>query len=138
MFHPYSVMMTSRATIGVVAINTKTACTNQGFITILPTEQLSIFQIYFWIINNKELITQIASGATFKEISKSEFKNMLIIEPSKEISILFTTLIAPLVKQIEILLIKNKNLTESRNILTDQLIAGKIDVSKINISRIEK
>lgn len=38
MFPAFSVMMTSRATVGVVAINTAPACTNQGFITCMPTE----------------------------------------------------------------------------------------------------
>ena len=46
LFPPYSVMMTSRATIGVTAINTQTACTNQGFITCLPNEALS--EWYGW------------------------------------------------------------------------------------------
>jgi type I restriction enzyme S subunit len=45
LFPPYSVMMTSRATIGVVAINTQEACTNQGFITCIPNERVSAYQI---------------------------------------------------------------------------------------------
>jgi len=35
LFPPYSVMMTSRATIGAIGINLTPACTNQGFITCL-------------------------------------------------------------------------------------------------------
>ena len=57
MFPAYSVMMTSRATIGVVAINTKPACTNQGFITCIPNQKLvmdpkSWTQIYANIVNS--------------------------------------------------------------------------------------
>lgn len=133
MFPPYSVMMTSRATIGVVAINTKTACTNQGFVTIIPNEQLSAWQIYFWVENNKDLIKQIASGATYKEISKSEFKNLLILVPSKEITDLFVGLITPLMKQVEVLLMKNRNLKVTRNILIHQLITGKIHTYGLDI-----
>jgi len=47
LFPPYSVMMTSRATIGVVAVNTEVAATNQGFITCLPNEGFSVHQLYY-------------------------------------------------------------------------------------------
>jgi type I restriction enzyme S subunit len=63
-FPSYCVMMTSRATIGVVSINTTDACTNQGFITCIPNDQVSVYQIYFWILDNLELIDNVASGAT--------------------------------------------------------------------------
>jgi hypothetical protein len=72
-------MMTSRATIGVTAINTRPACTNQGFITCVPNEALSLYQIYFWISENKEKILMLASGATFKEINKTTFRELPIL-----------------------------------------------------------
>ena len=49
LFPARSVMMTSRATLGVVSICTGQACTNQGFITCIPNERVPDCLIYFWI-----------------------------------------------------------------------------------------
>jgi type I restriction enzyme S subunit len=53
MFPPNSVMMTSRATIGAIAINTTEACTNQGFITCLPNMRVPLFFLFHWLKNNQ-------------------------------------------------------------------------------------
>ena len=107
LFPPYSVMMTSRATIGVIAINTKPSCTNQGFITCIPNKQVSGYQIYFWISENKEKITTLASGATFKEINKTTFRKLPIVVSDSAANKQFVETLTPLAKQIENLQAKN-------------------------------
>lgn len=134
MFPAYSVMMTSRATIGVVSINTLPACTNQGFITCLPNDKISAYQIYYWIVENKEKINNIASGATFKEINRTTFKQLSIILPNIEVSRLFNKTVEPIFKQIENLIAKNINLRHTRDILLPKLVSGEIDVEKLNIA----
>ena len=47
LFPANSLLMSSRATIGLLTINTKEACTNQGFITMIPNDELSVYQLYF-------------------------------------------------------------------------------------------
>lgn len=114
LFPSYSVMMTSRATIGATAINTIQACTNQGFITCIPNEAVSNYQIYFWIKENLRIIDSIASGATYKEISRSEFRELLITIADKNVRKLFVDTVYPIFKQIENLLLKNINLRQTR------------------------
>jgi type I restriction enzyme S subunit len=77
-----TVMMTSRATIGEVAINTLPMSTNQGFINIIcnDSEIINLFLAY-WIKNNKHVIESRAHGVTFKEILKSSFKSLTILLP---------------------------------------------------------
>jgi type I restriction enzyme S subunit len=128
MFPPYCVMMTSRATIGVVSINTTTACTNQGFITCIPNERVSLYQIYFWILDNFELIDNVASGATYKEIGRGEFREFDFVLPDKETKNKFDEIMSPIGKQIEILLAKNANLRQTRDLLLPRLVSGEIAV----------
>jgi type I restriction enzyme, S subunit len=77
-----TVMMTSRATIGEVVINTVPMATNQGFINvscnsgIIHNEYLA-----YWMRRNKHLFEDRAHGSTFKEISKSNFKTISIALP---------------------------------------------------------
>ena len=136
MFSPYSVMMTSRATIGVTAINTVPACTNQGFITCIPNECVSAFQIYFWIKENKERIETIASGATYKEISRGEFREFLFVTVDAITNRRFINMIEPICSLIENLLKKNDNLRQQRDLLLPRLISGEIEVKGIEIENI--
>lgn len=132
MFPPYCVMMTSRATIGVVSINTTEACTNQGFITCIPNERVSLYQIYFWILENFEKIDNVASGATYKEIGRGEFREFDFIVPDKKTKKKFEEIMSPIGKQIEVLLMKNANLRQTRDLLLPRLVSGEVEVSEMN------
>ena len=133
MFPPSSVMMTSRATIGVVSINTISACTNQGFITCVPNNKLSTYLVYFWILENKEKIITLASGATFKEINKSTFRKLPIVIPDELTHKRFSDSVGPLFEQIRVLLAKNENLQRTRDFLLPKLISSEMDVSELDI-----
>ncbi len=133
LFPPYSIMMTSRATLGIVAINTTPACTNQGFITCLPNERVPIYYIYYWLLENTSTFLNMASGATFKEISKTVFKTIDIILPSQNIRDDFQRIVEPLVDKILNLQRKNTNLRRTRNLLLPKLISGKVDVENIDV-----
>lgn len=124
LFPPYCVMMTSRATIGVVAINTKEACTNQGFITCIPNELVSAYQIYFWMLDNKAKIIGIASGATYKEINRTEFRELPIVVAEIRINKRFVETVMPICKQIENLQARNATLRRTRDLLLPKLISG--------------
>jgi len=137
LFPPYSVMMTSRATIGIVSINTISACTNQGFITCVPNNKLSMYLVYFWILENKEKIITLASGATFKEINKSTFRKLPIVIPDELIHEQFSDSVGPLFEQIRVLLAKNENIQRTRDFLLPKLISGEIDVEGLEIEGAE-
>ena len=124
LFPAYSVMMTSRATIGVTAINTQPACTNQGFITCVPNERMSSYQIYYWLQENKAKIIGLASGATFKEISRGTFRELSVLVPDSESACRFNDAVTPIGRQIEILLSKNRLLRQTRDLLLPKLISG--------------
>lgn len=128
LFPAYSVMMTSRATIGVVSINTLEACANQGFIICIPNEKLSNYYIYLWLKNNKKQITQFASGATFKEINKTSFRKLLILVPDNKTMNYFNKIINPFCKKIEILEKTNLILQKIRDLLIPKLIMGEITI----------
>jgi len=116
LFPAYSVMMTSRATIGVTAINTKPACTNQGFITCVPNSRISAYQLYFWVQENREKILSVASGATYKEINRTEFREFPVAMADRQINQLLADMTAPIGSQIENLLTKNANLRRTRDL----------------------
>jgi type I restriction enzyme S subunit len=126
MLPPYSLLMSSRATIGLLTINTQPACTNQGFITMLPNNKLSIYQLYFWVKQNQDLIISKSNGSTFKEISKSSFRDLDVIIGKEIDSYLKET--KDIFNHIENNIEENQTLTTLRESLLPKLISGEVSV----------
>lgn len=131
LFPTGSVMMTSRATIGVVSINRGEACTNQGFITCVPGSRVSLFQVYFWLLENKDKITNLATGATFKEINKRTFRELQIVVASPDICEAFVNIMSPIGGLIENLLQRNSNLRRTRDLLLPKLVSGEVSIANL-------
>ena len=76
-----SVMMSSRAPIGHLAINTVPMATNQGFKSIVPGEEITNLYLLFWLKSHMSYIQSLGVGATFKEISKKVVENIKVPLP---------------------------------------------------------
>jgi type I restriction enzyme S subunit len=134
MFPAYSVMMTSRATIGSVGINLTPACTNQGFITCIPNERYPLPFLYHWIKLGKTHFEMLSVGATFAELTKGTFKKIPVLTPPQAVMDAFAETEAPLFKQIENLMRQNAHLTRTRDLLLPRLISGKLPVEALPIA----
>lgn len=130
LFPPYSIMMTSRATIGAIGINTKESCTNQGFITCIPNETIPFTYLYFWIYSNKEYFETLGTGSTFLEITKGTFKKIDILVPNRELMNDFHKIAQPVFQQIENLQKQSINLRQTRDFLLPRLISGKLEIKE--------
>ena len=134
MFPPFSVMMTSRATLGVISINTTEACTNQGFITCIPNENFPLYTLYYWLRENVEYFISLGTGATFKEITKGVFKTIELTVPSRAIVTQFEDTVKTIAFQVLNLQRKNATLRRTRDLLLPKLISGEMDVSELDIT----
>lgn len=130
LFPSDSIMMTSRATIGVISICTGPACTNQGFITCLPNDDVPRSYLYYWLTQNVPLFIAHATGATFKEITKGVFKRLPILVPDRTIIKKFETFVRPLLDKIRTAERSNRNLTAARDLLLPRLISGQLSVTQ--------
>lgn len=134
MFPAYSVMMTSRATIGALGINLTPACTNQGFITCIPNERYPLPFLYHWLKLGKAHFELLSVGATFAELTKGTFKKIPVLTPPRPIMDDFAEIEAPLFQQIENLLRQNAALQRTRDLLLPRLISGKLSVEALDIA----
>ena len=126
MFPARSVMLTSRATIGAIAINTHPACTNQGFITCLPNDHVPLFFLFHWLTENVPTFQRMASGATFKEISRGVFKTIEFLEPPDDLVGRFEAIAAPMAEQVLSLQRQIQNLRRTRDLLLPRLLSGQV------------
>lgn len=77
-----TILLTSRATIGEVAIALNECTTNQGFQSLIVNKSFNSIFIFNWIKNNRNLFIRRANGSTFLEISKSEIGTIPIYAPT--------------------------------------------------------
>jgi len=133
LFPAYSIMMTSRATIGAIGINTTTACTNQGFITCIPNERYPLTFLYHWLKLSKAHFELLSGGATFAELTKGTFKRIEILTPPITMVEDFENRVLPMFAQIKLLLKQMGGLVRTRNLLLPRLISGKLVVEDLDI-----
>lgn len=128
LFPPRCVMLTSRATIGAIAINTREACTNQGFITCIPNERVGLYFLFHWVSENVPTFQRMASGATFKEISRGVFKTIEVLHAPHTLMNRFEEVVAPMADQILTLQRQLTNLGRTRDLLLPRLMSGQIEL----------
>ncbi len=76
-----TVLFSSRAPIGYVAIAANPVCTNQGFKSIVPNNDVDSLFLYYLMMHNKDRIEGFSSGTTFKEVSASTMRAINVVLP---------------------------------------------------------
>ncbi|MGG3895048.1 restriction endonuclease subunit S [Geobacillus stearothermophilus] len=108
-----TVLFSSRAPIGYVAIAKNPLCTNQGFKNFICDEKkVNNLFLYYFLKNNVPMIENMANGSTFKEISGSVAKTIPISLPPLHIQEKIVSIIGSLDDKIELNLKMNKTLEE--------------------------
>lgn len=78
-----SVLFSSRAPIGYVAIAANDMCTNQGFKSVIPNEETDSEFLYYLLKYNKDNIASQGSGTTFAEVSGKTMKEIEVMVPKE-------------------------------------------------------
>lgn len=78
----HSILFSSRAPIGYIAIAQNEMCTNQGFKSVVPNKNTDFMFLYYLLQYNKNTIESMGSGTTFKEVSGSTMRNIKVRVPT--------------------------------------------------------
>ena len=125
---PYTILMTSRASIGFFGICPDNVCTNQGFISIIPNkDNVRMYLLYTFKARKEEIISN-ANGSTFLEISKGRFRKMKLLVPSEDILNMFEKRTMLNFREVLHLEMQNQLLTRQRDLLLPRLMSGKLEV----------
>ena len=123
-----TVLMSSRAPIGYVALTKIPVAINQGYIAILPEGTMSPNFMLSWINFNMRLIEAYSSGSTFPEISKREFRKLPILIPPAELIEKFNEKTNRLYEFMETCLKQMNSLRSIRDAVLPKLMSGEIGV----------
>ena len=124
-----TVLFSSRAPIGYIAIASGEVCTNQGFKSIIPNKKIGTAFVYFFLKDNTQAIESMASGSTFKEISGSTMKDISAVIPDDRSLADFNEACAPMFKQQELLERENTYLATIRDVLLPILMSGDLTMA---------
>ena len=123
-----TVLFSSRAPIGYIAIATGDVCTNQGFKSIVPKECIGTAFMYYFLKTNLQIIEGMASGSTFKEVSSSTMKGISAVIPDAPALTRFKEVCDPIFEQQELLERENSRLAALRDALLPRLMSGALPV----------
>jgi len=123
-----TLLMSSRAPVGVLAFCEVPVAINQGYIAILDNKGYSKEFIYLWLKANMDVVHSFSNGSTFMEISKSAFKTLQLQIPPKQVTQDFQLIVEPLFNKIKSNNIQIRTLTALRDTLLPKLISGEVRV----------
>jgi type I restriction enzyme, S subunit len=127
-----TLLLSSRAPVGYLAIATMPVAINQGFIAMKCNERASNFFMLNWCQTNMTEIESRATGTTFAEISKQNFRPIRVVLPPKELMAAFTAKVAPLYAKITANLRQSRTLATLRDTLLPKLLSGGLSVEKLH------
>lgn len=127
-----TVLFSSRAPIGYIAIAAGEVTTNQGFKSVVPNPEIGTPFVYHFLKANLPIIEGMASGSTFKEVSGSTMKIVPAVIPDEDTLAKFNDFCTPLFAQQRILEEQNRALASMRDSLLPRLMSGELNVSDID------
>ncbi len=123
-----TLLLSSRAPVGYLAIAAMPVAINQGFIALKCNKRASNFFMLNWCQTNMAEIESRATGTTFPEISKQNFRPIPLILPSEELMAAFTAKVTPIYAQITANLRQSRILKSLRDTLLPKLLSGELNV----------
>jgi len=128
-----TVLFSSRAPIGYIAVASGEVTTNQGFKSVVPKSEIGTPFIYYFLKSNLPIIEGMASGSTFKEVSGSTMKIIPAVIPDADTLARFNDFCTPIFAQQRVLEEQNQALASMRDSLLPKLMSGELDVSEIDL-----
>jgi type I restriction enzyme S subunit len=127
---PGTVLMSSRAPIGYLAITEIPVAVNQGFIAMKCIRELPNLYVLHWARENMDVIISNANGTTFLEISKKNFRPIKVVVPTRTVLDRFMTNIFPLHHRLVMNEKESRTLAYLRDTLLPKLLSGEIRVKE--------
>lgn len=128
-----TVLMSSRAPVGYLALAKIPLAINQGYIAMKCNQDLSPEFVLQWCTANMPEIESRASGTTFAEISKKNFSPIPVLKPTKKLVVAYTLTVANIYSLIEGNARNSGTLQQLRDTLLPKLLSGEITLPEAEI-----
>ncbi len=126
-----TLLMSSRAPVGVLAYAEIPLAINQGYIAIIDDKGYAKEFIYLWLKANMDMVHSYANGSTFMEISKSAFKSLGLQIPPKYIVAEFCKGIKPIFEKIKLNELQIRTINRTRDNILPKLMSNEIKIDEL-------
>jgi type I restriction enzyme S subunit len=123
-----TVLMSSRAPVGYLAIAGVPTAINQGFIAMVCDGPLPPTYVLNWAFASLDAIKAHASGTTFPEISKKNFRPLPVVVPTSDVIVAYRQAADPLLDLLTACVEENEQLAAMRDYLLPKLMSGQVSV----------
>jgi len=124
-----SLLFTSRATIGYLAVNNVEVTINQGIIALIPKiKDLDVIYYYYYLTGIRKKLEELAGGSTYKEISMNMFRKLMVPYPLLEEQRKIVEILSTVDRAIELYHKEKTRLDRLKQGLTDLLLTGRVRV----------
>lgn len=127
-----TILLSSRAPIGLLSIAKCELCTNQGFKSIEPYDKDNTPYLYYYIKEHLPQIEQLGSGTTFKEVSRSDIEGFPVMVPQKKVLSTWNKLIKEVFEEQYRLHTEVVNFSKMRDELLPMLMNGQVSIKPLN------
>lgn len=127
-----TILLSSRAPIGLLSIAKCELCTNQGFKSIAPKDKSITPYLYYFIKEHLPQIEQLGTGTTFKEVSRGDIEGFPIMLPSYGLLTKWTAFVKDIFDRQFSLYQEVVNTLKMRNELLPLLMNGQVSVRQLN------
>jgi type I restriction enzyme S subunit len=125
-----TVLLSSRAPIGYLAVAETSVSINQGIIAMVCDCDLPNLYVLYWTSANMERVIANANGSTFLEISKRNFRPITALIPKQDILHRFTQIVEPLHQRVILSHKQIQHLVTVRDALLPKLISGDLAITE--------
>lgn len=125
---PGTVLMSSRAPVGYLAMARVRTAINQGIIAMICDGPLPPAYVLHWAFHSMDAIKAHATGTTFPEISKRNFRPLPVLQPTGDVIAAYQQLVDPLFDLLTALVTESEQLAKVRQYLLPRLLSGRIKV----------
>ena len=124
-----SIILSTRAPIGYLAVADCDLCTNQGIKSIIPNKGIGSEFIYYSVQTLIPYIKTFGGGSTFAEISKSEYSSLQVVLPQQSIIDKFVDAVTPIAEARRVSEIAIEETIQLRDTLLPLLMNGQVNVA---------
>ena len=127
-----TILLSSRAPIGLLSIAKCELCTNQGFKSIEPHDKENTPYLYYYIKEHLPQIEQLGSGTTFKEVSRGDIEGFPVMVPQEKVLSAWSKLIKEVFEKQYRLYVEVVSFSKMRDELLPMLMNGQVSVKSLN------
>jgi len=124
-----SILFTTRAPIGYIAITANPACTNQGFKSIVPDKRFGTEFVYQTLRNLTPQMQRVGVGSTFKEVSKEVFSAQPVVLPAHQVVLAYSKMTTDVQEMLKRYQEENAELASLRDFLLPLLMNGQVVIN---------